>query len=114
MRILLTAALACAFAINASAAEEPSALLTIRGGGFEPGQLSLPAGVRVRLVVRNQDPMPAEFESYDLSREVIVPGNREVAIYVGPLEAGSYRYFNDFNRQMQGDIVAKSDPAKGK
>ena len=74
----------------------------------------LPAGVRVRLVLRNQDAMPAEFESYDLSREVIVPGNKEVAIYVGPLEAGNYQFFNDFNHQMKGAIVAKPDLAKEK
>lgn len=111
MRILLSAVLAAMFSIDALAADD--AVLTMHDGRFEPARLVLPTGVKLRLILRNQDAMPAEFESYDLSREVVVPGRRDVAIFVGPLEAGSYQFFNDFNRQMQGEIVAQPELKKG-
>jgi plastocyanin len=99
------------FAIDSTvfAAGEDPVILAIHNSQFEPKQLALPAGNKVRLVVRNQDGMPAEFESYDLSREVVVPGHGEAAIYIGPLGPGTYRFFNDFNHDMQGLIVVEPD-----
>ena len=107
--LLLPAFLAGAFAINsfAFAADETPTVLTIRNGKFEPNQLALPSGVKLKLVVRNLDAIPAEFESYDLSREVIVPGHGETTIYIGPMDPGNYQFFNDFNHEMQGSIAAK-------
>jgi hypothetical protein len=83
------------------------AILVLHDGQFEPRELALPEGVKVKLVIRNQDPAPAEFESFDLSREVIVAGHGEATVYVGPLQAGTYQFFNDFNRAVQGAIVVK-------
>lgn len=106
---LLFAALAVgAVAVTgtASAAGDPPVLI-LRNGQFEPKELVLPEGAKVKLIVRNMDDAPAEFESYDLSREVVVAAHGEAAIYVGPLQAGSYRFFNDFNRSMQGSVVVK-------
>ena len=107
--LLLPTILAGVFAINSLvlAADEPLTLLTIHDSKFEPNQLVLPSGVKLKLVVRNLDAMPAEFESYDLSREVVVPGHAEITIYIGPMEPGNYQFFNDFNHEMQGSIVAK-------
>ena len=113
MKILLSTVLAGLFSINAFAADDASVVLAMKDGRFEPARLVLPAGVKLRLILRNQDAMPAEFESADLSREVVVPGKRDVAIFIGPLEAGSYQFFNDFNRQMQGTIVAQPSAGKG-
>jgi len=86
---------------------DSSPLLAIHDNQFEPKQLVIPAGVKLKLVIRNQDGMPAEFESYDLSREVVVPGHGEVTIFIGPLNPGNYQFFNDFNHDMQGSIVVK-------
>lgn len=111
MKVLLSTVLAGMFSIGAFAADD--AVLAMRDGRFEPARLVLPAGVKLRLILRNQDAMPAEFESADLSREVVVPGKRDVAIFIGPLEAGNYQFFNDFNRQMQGAIIAQPGLGKG-
>lgn len=89
------------------AADDSSSILTMHNQQFDPNKLIVPAGTRVRIVLRNLDSTPNEFESYDLSREVIVPGHSEVAIYVGPLNPGNYQIFNDYNLAMQGSIVAK-------
>lgn len=54
-----------------------------------------------------------EFESTDMSREVIVPAHAQTTIFIGPLDPGSYRFLNDFNHQMEGTVVVKLDPNKG-
>jgi hypothetical protein len=95
------------FLISGSAFAADPLLLSIHDSRFEPELLAVPAGVKLKLVIRNPGDLPVEFESTDLSREVIVRGHGEVTIYIGPLDQGSYRFFNDFNREMQGTIVAK-------
>jgi len=87
--------------------------LTIKNHLFQPSQLAIPAGEKVKLVIRNQDSLPTEFESSDLSREVIVPGHGEAIIYLGPIDSGTYQFFNDFNHSMQGSIVVNNATGKG-
>ncbi len=87
--------------------------LNIKDQRFQPNELIIMAGQKAKLVIRNQDGMPAEFESSDLSREVIVPGHGEIVIYVGPLEPGTYQFFNDFNHEMKGSIVVNPASNKG-
>ena len=113
--LLLPTILAGVFAINSLvlASDESPAILVIHDKQFNPNKLIIPAGIKVKIVVRNLDAMPAEFESYDLSREVVVPGHGEVTFYVGPVEPGTYQFFNDFNHDMQGSIVAKPAVNKG-
>ena len=88
-------------------------ILLIEHQQFSPAKLHIPGGAKTKIVVRNRDSMPAEFESYDLSREIVVPGHGEATIYVGPLDVGSYRFFNDFNHDMQGEIVVSAASGKG-
>ncbi|MGA9665325.1 MAG: cupredoxin domain-containing protein [Gallionella sp.] len=107
MRISLITILAGMIALPGFAFAADPLIRAIHEKQFEPNQLSIPAGVKVKLVIRNQEGIPAEFESSDLSREIIVPGNGEVTIFIGPLDPGSYQFFNDFNHEMQGTIVAK-------
>lgn len=111
-RILFACIAAGIFVMPGSAFAADPLLLSIHDNRFEPQLLAVPAGVKLKLVVRNQGDLPAEFESTDLSREVIVRGHGEATIYIGPLDPGSYRFFNDFNREMQGTIVAKSAAGK--
>jgi len=109
LSLLPSVLLAGALAVNsfALAADETPTVLMIRNSKFEPNQLALPSGIKPKLVIRNLDAIPAEFESYDLSREVVVPGHGETTIYIGPMDPGSYQFFNDFNHEMQGSITAK-------
>jgi Cupredoxin-like domain len=101
--ILLLVALLGLAAGTASAAE-PLQLL-IRSQGFVPQEIVVPAGEQVQLVIVNQDDLPAEFESYDLSREIVVPAHGQVKIFIGPLDPGRYRFFNDFHRESEGWVV---------
>jgi hypothetical protein len=89
-------------------AETPVYELSIKDHKFEPAALEIPQGQKVKLVVKNLDPTPEEFESYELNREKIIPGNSQAIIFVGPLKAGEYPFFGEFNQQTaQGKVVAK-------
>lgn len=111
-RLSVICIVACIFSMPGFALASDPLVLSIHDGHFEPEQLVIPAGIKVELVIRNLDAMPAEFESTDLSREIVVRSHGEAKIFVGPLDPGSYHFFNDFNRDMQGTIVAK--PAANK
>jgi plastocyanin len=82
--------------------------LTIKDHRFEPTEVRVPAGQKVRLVVRNLDSTPEEFESYELNREKVVAGGKEVAIFIGPLEPGRYKFFGEFHQDTaHGFVVAE-------
>lgn len=87
--------------------------LRIKNQAFQPDVLTIPAGQQVKIVVRNEDTLPAEFESNDFNREKVIPGGTSLPVYVGPLTAGTYKFFNDFHPQSTGKlvVVAPSSPA---
>lgn len=91
----------------------PSLELVIKSRQFAPQTLHLPAGQKVQLSVQNQDAIPVEFESYDLSREVIVPPGGKVNVYVGPLKPGKYAFFDDFNPAAKGWILVDTLNSSG-
>lgn len=89
-------------------AEIPVYELLIKNHQFYPALLEIPQGQKIKLLVKNQDATPEEFESYELHREKIIPGNSQVVIFIGPLTAGEYPFFGEFNmKTAQGKIVAK-------
>jgi len=89
-------------------ADDVQATLTIRNHKFEPAELSVPAGVKIRLSIENHDATPEEFESHELNREKVVVGNGTITVFIGPLEAGRYPFFGDFHQETaQGVLVAK-------
>ena len=89
-------------------AADAEALLVIKGNRFEPAELRVPAGQRVKLVVHNQDSSAEEFESHDLNREKVVPPGAKTTIYIGPLKPGRYSYFGDYHpATAKGVIVAE-------
>ena len=93
-------------------ADVPSVSLAIKNQGFAPQEISVPAGTKLLFLISNQDDLPAEFESYDLSREVVVPAHGQVKVYIGPLDPGRYRFFNDFHQSSEGWVVVAADGAR--
>jgi hypothetical protein len=90
----------------ALAAEE--AVLVIQDHRFQPAEVIVPAGQKIKLVVRNQDATPEEFESNELNREKVVPGNGTATVYIGPLEPGRYPFVGEFNEKTaQGVVIAR-------
>lgn len=89
-------------------AAEPETLLIIKNHRFEPAELKVPVGQRIKLVVHNQDSTPEEFESHDLNREKVVPPGAKASIYIGPLKAGRYNFTGEYNEATaKGVVVAE-------
>lgn len=89
-------------------AEMPEVNLVIKDHKFEPKEVRVPAGKKVKLVVENQDPTPEEFESHELHREKIIAGNKTVKIMIGPLKPGRYPFFGEFHEDTaRGVIIAE-------
>jgi Cupredoxin-like domain len=97
---------------TSATAGTPVAELVIQNQQFTVKELPLPADTKIKLVIHNQGSLPAEFESYDLSREVVVPGHSAVTVFIGPLSPGRYNFFNDFNHAAQGWVVVAAPPSK--
>ena len=92
----------------AAAADVPVYELVIKDHHFVPAELGIPAKTKIKLMVKNQDATPAEFESRELNREKIIPGGSQTVIFIGPLDAGSYPYFDEFHMETTtGKIIAK-------
>jgi plastocyanin len=109
LRILAgLAVLAGGWAIAQPAAAEQSFTLSIKGKAFEPNELTVPAGQKITLTVKNLNTTPAEFESSDLNREKVVTGGNAITVFIGPLRPGSYEFFDDFSADTpHGRIIAK-------
>lgn len=95
---LVAAAMLLALAGTAGAADLPEFTLVIKDHVYRPSELKVPAGTKFKLIVRNDDPTPEEFESTDFNREKIVLPNSSITVFIGPLRAGSYAFFGDFHQ----------------
>jgi hypothetical protein len=81
--------------------------ITVRDNKFEPAEVSVPAGVKAELVIRNEQKTPAEFESHSLKREKVIPPGGLASIFVGPLKPGRYEFIDDFHPATKGVVVVK-------
>jgi plastocyanin len=84
------------------------AKLVIRDHKFDPAELVVPAGTKIKLLIENQDATPEEFESNELNREKVVVGKGTITVILGPLDVGRYPFFGDFHQETaQGVVVVK-------
>ena len=89
-------------------AVESDYVLVIKDHKFQPAELNVPAGKKIKIVIENRDTSPEEFESHSLNREKLIAANGSVSIYIGPLTVGRYPFYGEFNEATaQGVIVAK-------
>jgi len=92
----------------AVAEDEPERTIVIKDHQFAPAQVEVPAGVRVKLVIDNQDTTAEEFESHGLRSEKLVPGSSKAIIWIGPLQPGEYEFVGEFHQDSaRGRVVAK-------
>ena len=75
----------------------PTFKLLIKEGRLVPMTLEVPANTKFRLEVSNEGPGAAEFESYELNKElVLAPGVTRKLVF-HPLKPGSYKFFDEFH-----------------
>lgn len=94
--------------VSVAHAQEPAFSLSISNHRFNPTQLEIPANTKVRLVIRNEDSTPEEFDSTQLRREKVIPGGSEATLYVGPLQPGTYEFMGEFHPETaKGRLIAR-------
>ena len=105
MKILVT--LVSLLSISAWAADNEVSVI-IRDHRFEPAEIHVPAGQKIKLVIQNQDATPEEFESHELNREKVIAPGSKANIYIGPLSPGRYPLFGEFHEQTaRGAVIAE-------
>ncbi|MGB5325566.1 MAG: cupredoxin domain-containing protein [Pseudomonadales bacterium] len=78
---------------------------------FFPSYLQVPAHVKFKLIIENQDNTAEEFDSFDLNREKVLFARSLSTIFIGPLEPGDYTFFGEYNSDIaRGTILATDKP----
>ena len=107
-RIVAVAALLALVVGTPAARADDTIQLEFRQHRFVPERLVVPAHVKFRLIIKNNDDTPAEFESTALNREKLVPAGQSVTLFLGPLEPGEYKFFGDFHKDTaKGVMIAQ-------
>ena len=89
-------------------AATPVIEIEIRDHLFFPAEVVIPADTKVKLLIRNLDSTPEEFESYELNREKVISGNSQAVIFIGPLPPGEYPFFGEFYpKTAQGKVLVE-------
>jgi plastocyanin len=105
--VVLAAAFVAVIAAGPALADVPSFSIEMKANQFVPNEVHIPAGVKVKLVVRNENQTASEFESNQFHREKVVAPGQEITVFVGPLDPGNYEFFDDFHPQTRGHLIAK-------
>lgn len=96
------------YAGAARADELATYTVVLRGGKIEPSRLDVPAGRRIKFIVRNEGPGPVEFENLALRVEKVLAPGANSFIVIAPLRPGSYRFVDEFHPDTGWlDVVAK-------
>lgn len=102
MRFLL---LALALLPSAVLATDPAFTLVIRDHRFDPTELRVPAGKKIKLIIDNQDATAEEFESHPLNREKVIPAKSKVTVFLGPLAVGRYPFVGEFHEKSANGVI---------
>jgi high-affinity iron transporter len=87
---------------------EDALQLEFRQHRFVPDHITVPANVKFKIMVKNNDDTADEFESVDLNREKLVAPGQTITVFLGPLSPGQYKFFGDFHQDTaQGVMIAK-------
>ncbi len=74
----------------------PTWTIVVKDGVFEPKRLEVPAGQRIKFILKNEGPGPLEFENADLHVEKIVAAGAE-SFVVFKVPPGEHMFVDEFN-----------------
>ncbi|HEY7852605.1 MAG TPA: cupredoxin domain-containing protein [Caulobacteraceae bacterium] len=101
------AALLALASVAAAAPRDPTVALTLKDHRFTPAAIKVPAGVKVRIDLSNQDLATEEFDSHDLKVEQLVTPRGRTSFTIGPLKPGAYSFMGEFHpTTAQGRVDA--------
>lgn len=109
---LVSVALVCSLMTPLSGALAADDLLTYRlecnNGLFKPQTLIVPVGKKFKVEIFNTGTEAIEFESLQLRKEKALNPGGSSFVVIFPLDAGEYKFFDDFHIQTgRGSIIAK-------
>jgi hypothetical protein len=88
-------------------ADDADVTITLKDHQFTPSEVTVPTNTKIKVTVKNEQPTTAEFESKVLHFEKVVTAGGEIAVFVGPLNPGSYEFYDDFHSATRGHLIAK-------
>jgi hypothetical protein len=104
---MLYTALLTGLLLSTTARAEDYAI-NIQDHQFTPAQLIIPARQKVKIAIKNSNAKKFYFYSYDLNRNKLILPQETATIFIGPLEAGTYTYYDHHSPQAgKGEIVVK-------
>lgn len=86
-----------AFGGVAGAADLPTFTVQINDGIFTPPALEVPAGQRIKIIVRNVGKGPTEFESTALRVEKVIGPGVDSFVVIHAMRPGTYEFFDEFH-----------------
>lgn len=82
--------------------------ITLHNGRISPAALEVPAGKRIKLVLRNEGPGPSEFENLDMHVEKILAPGSQSFVVLSSMRAGTYRFIDEFHPDAGGlNLIVK-------
>ena len=96
-----------AFAAAPAARADDALTIVIKDHKFVPSEVTAHTGQKIKITVRNEGTSNSEFESSDFHREKVVTAGKEIVLFVGPLDAGTYEFFDDFHPETRGHLTVK-------
>jgi len=106
---ILFIALFCSTATFAE--DDPVFVIKFSDGKIDPQVLEVPADRRFKLVLQNEGTSPVEFESTELRREKVLGAGTTSFIVIRRLDAGEYRFFDDFHPDTPPATLIAREPA---
>lgn len=71
--------------------------VVIKDGRITPARLEVPAGRKIKLVIKNEGPGPCEFENLGLRVEKVLSPGASSFVVIHPLRPGTYRFIDEFH-----------------
>lgn len=110
-RIMVLSLLLPMLAVPAAAQEDKpfEVRIVIKNHKFEPAEIEVPAGRKIKLTVVNEDSTPEEFESVGLKIERVIQGGRSAEFMINPLRKDrNYTFFGEFHQDTaKGRFIVK-------
>jgi hypothetical protein len=106
-RALVTALPVLLLAHGSGLRAEDTIEIAVKDKQFQPSELSVPANTAFVLKVKNLGGKAIEFESKSMKVEKVIAANSEATIRVRPLAPGRYGFFDEFNPDTKGTLVAQ-------
>jgi len=93
---------------HGQAGELPTFHVVAKGGRLSPERIEVPAGKRIKLIIKNEGPGPIEFESLNPRIEKVLAAGGSSFVVLPPLKPGTYTFIDEFHAETGSmQLIAK-------